>query len=162
MNIMDKNIEKKLTISAKEALNEITKDISNKILNEAYHIAQTKETAEKEISLSDILSASEKLFSEKIRQKNPILAEAAGQIINYVKQLGDDIDIIGRKQFISFKVKVNGRTRRFLVLDYTRKSRLLIYDGKYEELLGEIRGNTVPHELLDRIKKEYLKMKKRG
>ncbi len=99
---------------------------------------------------------------EKIRQKNPILAEAAGQIINYVKQLGDDIDIIGRKQFISFKVKVNGRTRRFLVLDYTRKSRLLIYDGKYEELLGEIRGNTVPHELLDRIKKEYLKMKKRG
>lgn len=62
---MDNNMINKLTSSAQEALNEITEEIKNKIIEQAFEIARLKETADKEISLSDILNAKEKLFNEK-------------------------------------------------------------------------------------------------
>lgn len=65
---MDNNIEKKLTTSAREAIEEISKEINSKILYEANKIAQIKDTAEKEISLSDVLEAKENMLSEKVNR----------------------------------------------------------------------------------------------
>lgn len=65
---MDNNITNKLTSSAQEALNEITEEIKNKIVEQAFENARLKGTSDKEISLSDILNAKEKLFNEKRRR----------------------------------------------------------------------------------------------
>jgi len=64
---MDNNIKNKLTDSAKEALNDISQEVIIRILEEAHRIAQMKETADKEISLSDILGAKEKILNERVR-----------------------------------------------------------------------------------------------
>lgn len=51
------NIDLKLTPSAKEALSELTKDYRKSLLERAFSIAQERDTANKEISLRDILEA---------------------------------------------------------------------------------------------------------
>ena len=63
MRPMDNNITNKLTSSAQEALNEITEEIKNKIVEQAFENARLKGTSDKEISLSYILNAKEKLFN---------------------------------------------------------------------------------------------------
>lgn len=64
---MDNNIKNKLTNSAKEALNEASREIIMRILEEAYKNAQVKRTADIEISLSDILEAKEKILNERAK-----------------------------------------------------------------------------------------------
>lgn len=60
----------KLTPSAKEALDEILIEIKNELLKKANSIAQKELTADKEISLRDIMNAREELFKAKtIREK---------------------------------------------------------------------------------------------
>ena len=66
---MDNNILNKLTNSAKDALENTSQEILNLILEEAYNIAQRKKTADKEISLSDILDARDRILTEKIRSE---------------------------------------------------------------------------------------------
>lgn len=51
------NIYSKLTPSAKEAINELTEDYKNALLEKAFTIAKEKNTSNKEISLRDILEA---------------------------------------------------------------------------------------------------------
>ena len=51
------NIYSKLTPSAKEALNELTEDFKNILIEKAYTIATERNTANREISLRDILEA---------------------------------------------------------------------------------------------------------
>jgi len=65
---MDTNYDIMLTPSAKEAVADISEEITRDIIFEAYQIAQLKDTSDKEISLSDILTAKEKLLSDKTRK----------------------------------------------------------------------------------------------
>lgn len=64
---MDKNyIYDKLTPSAKEALNETIQELHDLLISRANLIAQKGQTADKEISLRDILEAKESLFKAKL------------------------------------------------------------------------------------------------
>ncbi|MDQ0781344.1 hypothetical protein [Chryseobacterium sp. W4I1] len=53
----NENINSKLTPSAKEALNELTEDFKENLIEKAYTIAKERNTANREISLRDILEA---------------------------------------------------------------------------------------------------------
>lgn len=55
----------RLTPSAKAALNEIGKELTNQILDDAYMLAQTRSTGDYEISLGDILEAKQLLVENK-------------------------------------------------------------------------------------------------
>ncbi len=64
---MDKNyIYEKLTPSAKEALNETIQELHDLLISRANSIAQKGQTADKEISLRDIIEAKESLFKAKL------------------------------------------------------------------------------------------------
>lgn len=54
---MNNEINSKLTPSAKEALNELTEDFKESLIEKAYTIAKDRNTANREISLRDILEA---------------------------------------------------------------------------------------------------------
>lgn len=58
--------EDKLTPSAKEALKETMVELEDLLISKANSIAQTGQTADKEISLRDILEAKESLFKAKL------------------------------------------------------------------------------------------------
>jgi len=62
------NIYSKLTPSAKDALSELTLTYRNSVVEKAYRIAQEKNTANKEISLRDILEAQQP-FEKSIRSQ---------------------------------------------------------------------------------------------
>ncbi|ALM20535.1 hypothetical protein AAT17_04425 [Nonlabens sp. MIC269] len=62
---MDKLTYNKLTESARIALDETTQEIADKILDKAYRNAVSKNTAEKEISLSDIIEAKEEILYKR-------------------------------------------------------------------------------------------------
>lgn len=62
---MDKLTYSKLTESAKIALDETKQEIADKILEKAYRNALSKKTAEKEISLSDIIEAKEEILYKR-------------------------------------------------------------------------------------------------
>jgi len=53
----NENIKSKLTLSAKEALDELTEDFKQNVIEKAYTIAKERNTANREISLRDILEA---------------------------------------------------------------------------------------------------------
>ena len=55
--MINENIYKKLTPSAKEAINDLTEEFREELLSRAFTIAQERNTASKEISLRDILEA---------------------------------------------------------------------------------------------------------
>jgi hypothetical protein len=55
--MINDNIYSKLTPSAKEALNELTEEFKESVLEKAYTIATERDTANREISLRDILEA---------------------------------------------------------------------------------------------------------
>src|SRR3989344_2768224 len=59
----------KLTPSARIALKETADEISLKILDRAFEIAQSRNTSEMEISLRDIIEAKEQLLDFKIQQE---------------------------------------------------------------------------------------------
>lgn len=59
---MDKNIYKKLTESAKVALAETSKEVAEMIIEKAFQNASVKNTADKEISLRDIIEAKEEIL----------------------------------------------------------------------------------------------------
>lgn len=59
----------KLTPSAKEALNETMQELHELLINKANSIAQKGQTADKEISLRDILEAKDSLFKAKIERE---------------------------------------------------------------------------------------------
>jgi hypothetical protein len=59
---MDKNIYNKMTESAKTALEETTKEVTEMIIKKAYQNANQKNTADKEISLRDIIEAKEEIL----------------------------------------------------------------------------------------------------
>lgn len=61
--------ENKLTPSAKEALDETMMELHSMLINKANSIAQKGQTADKEISLRDILEAKENLFKAKIEKE---------------------------------------------------------------------------------------------
>jgi len=62
---MDKNIYNKLTDSAKNALEETSKEFVDMIIEKAYQNASFKNTADKEISLRDIIEAKEEILYKK-------------------------------------------------------------------------------------------------
>lgn len=62
---MDKKLYEKLTDSAKKELDNSTKEIYELLIYKAYLMAKEKKTEDKEISLSDILSAKNQLFSNE-------------------------------------------------------------------------------------------------
>lgn len=53
----EENIYSKLTPSAKDAINELTEEFRKSLIERAFLIAEERETAEKEISLRDVLEA---------------------------------------------------------------------------------------------------------
>ncbi len=59
---MDKSIYNKLTESAKTALDETTREVTELIIEKAYQNAIQNNTADKEISLSDIIEAKEEIL----------------------------------------------------------------------------------------------------
>ena len=61
---MDKKLYEKLTDSAKNELDNSTKEIYELLIYKAYLVAKKKNTGDKEISLSDILLAKNQLFSK--------------------------------------------------------------------------------------------------
>lgn len=63
---MDKNIYNKLTESARTALDETSKEVIDMIIDKAYQNASAKNTADKEISLRDIIEAKEEIIYKKI------------------------------------------------------------------------------------------------
>ncbi|MBK9580382.1 MAG: hypothetical protein IPO48_00130 [Saprospiraceae bacterium] len=63
---MDKNIYNKLTESAQIALEETRQEITDMILEKAIRNATLKNTADKEISLRDIIEAKEEVLYQKI------------------------------------------------------------------------------------------------
>ena len=70
---MDKKLYAKLTDSAKKELDSSVQEIYDLLIYKAYLIADKKNTADKEISLSDILSAKNQLFSTEyidVKRKN--------------------------------------------------------------------------------------------
>ena len=62
---MDKKLYDKLTDSAKKELDSSTKELYELLIYKAYLIAKKNNTEDKEISLSDILSAKNQLFSNE-------------------------------------------------------------------------------------------------
>ncbi len=60
----------KLTPSAQEALNDTMQELHLMLINKANSIAHKGQTADKEISLRDILEAKESLFKAKIEREN--------------------------------------------------------------------------------------------
>lgn len=66
---MSQDLHNKLTDSARIGLSEITEDITNNILEQAFEISLTSEAEGREISLNDIMEAKRKLFSKKIEEK---------------------------------------------------------------------------------------------
>lgn len=62
---MDKNIYNKLTDSARNALEETSKEFVDMIIEKAYQNASVKNTADKEISLRDIIEAKEEILYRK-------------------------------------------------------------------------------------------------
>lgn len=63
---MDKNIYNKLTESARIALEETSKEVLEMILEKAYQNANVKNTADKEISLRDIIEAKEEILFKRM------------------------------------------------------------------------------------------------
>lgn len=63
---MDKHIYNKLTESAKTALEGTTREVTEMILDKAYQNANQKNTADKEISLRDIIEAKEEILYKKV------------------------------------------------------------------------------------------------
>jgi hypothetical protein len=63
---MDKSIYNKLTDSAKIALDETSKEVVELIIEKAYQNANFKNTADKEISLRDIIEAKEQILFGKV------------------------------------------------------------------------------------------------
>lgn len=63
---MDKNIYSKLTESAKTALDETTREVTEMIINKAYQNANQKNIADKEISLRDIIEAKEEILYKRL------------------------------------------------------------------------------------------------
>ena len=63
---MDKNIYSKLTDSAKTALEETTREVTELIIDKAYQNANQKNIADKEISLRDIIEAKEEILYKKL------------------------------------------------------------------------------------------------
>lgn len=63
---MDKHIYNKLTESAKTALEETTREVTIMIIDKAYQNANQKNTADKEISLRDIIEAKEEILYKKV------------------------------------------------------------------------------------------------
>lgn len=59
----------KLTPSAKEALSDTMQELHELLINKANSIAQKDQTADKEISLRDILEAKDSLFKSKIERE---------------------------------------------------------------------------------------------
>lgn len=66
---MSQDLYNKLTDSARIGLSDITEDITNSILEQAFEISLTSEAEGREISLNDIMEAKRKLFSQKIEEK---------------------------------------------------------------------------------------------
>jgi 23S rRNA maturation mini-RNase III len=62
---MDNSTYSKLTESARIALDETKQEIADKILEKAYKSALSKNTADKEISLSDIIEAKEEILYKR-------------------------------------------------------------------------------------------------
>lgn len=62
---MDKNIYNKLTESAKMALDETSNEVIEMILEKAYQNANVRNTADKEISLRDIIEAKEEVLYKR-------------------------------------------------------------------------------------------------
>lgn len=62
---MDKNIYNKLTESARIALDETSKEVVEMIIEKAYQNANVKNTADKEISLRDIIEAKEEILFKR-------------------------------------------------------------------------------------------------
>jgi hypothetical protein len=67
---MDKSIYNKLTDSAKIALDETTRELADMILEKAYQNANLKNTADKEISLRDVVEAKEEILFRKAEKNN--------------------------------------------------------------------------------------------
>lgn len=65
---MDKNIYNKLTESAKSALEQSVQEFTEAILEKAYQSANFNNTADKEISLRDIIEAKEEILSPKQKE----------------------------------------------------------------------------------------------
>lgn len=63
---MDKSIYNKLTESAKAALEETTREVTEMIIDKAYQNANQKNTADKEISLRDIIEAKEEILYKRV------------------------------------------------------------------------------------------------
>ncbi|MGX5689447.1 hypothetical protein [Arcticibacter tournemirensis] len=66
---MDNNVYNKLTASAKSSLEETVNEITEMILEKAYRNATLNNTAEKEISLRDIIEAKEEILYKKNASK---------------------------------------------------------------------------------------------
>ena len=66
---MDKNMYNKLTKSAKIALDETSKEVEEMIIEKAYQNANLKNTADKEISLRDIIEAKEELLYKRTEMR---------------------------------------------------------------------------------------------
>jgi hypothetical protein len=66
----NENIYSKLTPSAKEALNEFTEGYKDSLIEKAYTIARERDTANKEISLRDILEAQQPIEKSIKKQKD--------------------------------------------------------------------------------------------
>lgn len=62
---MDKNLYEKLTESAQKALYETQNDFAEMVVEKAYQYAKQKNTADKEISLSDIIEAKEEILYKR-------------------------------------------------------------------------------------------------
>lgn len=67
---MDKSIYNKLTNSARIALDETTLEIAEMIIEKAYKNANLKNTADKEISLRDIIEAKEEILFKRTDLRN--------------------------------------------------------------------------------------------
>jgi hypothetical protein len=63
---MDKFIYSKLTDSAKAALDETMQEVANRVLEKAFNNASSRNTADKEISLRDIVEAKEEILYQKV------------------------------------------------------------------------------------------------
>lgn len=130
----------KLTPSAKEALNETLHELHDLILTKANAIAQKGQTADKEISLRDILEAKDSLFKAKIdneradfkRKRMMTLITLTGTLYSL---LGVFVYIYQNKDFaleknLGLVIAFTGIIIIFIGFAYTQ-----LFSRKYEERL---------------------------
>lgn len=160
----DNNYIDRLTDSAKEELNLTTQEITNKIVEQAIEIARRRDTAEKEISLRDIIEAKEEVLNYRRHSEKAVMKRkrmswlisitgvtyALAGIIIYLYQ-NNEFDI---KNDLGLIIAAIGILVTLLAFFYTQ----LVYrrktmEASFEKIDGSFKSEIISdYEIVDRWK----------